>query len=454
MSGLVRNSVFYLLVTFVLCFASDQCFGQEPAWWTKQKKDCGLPSNLAYNSWDGSCPAQSQNTGGTTDNGEAERQRQQRIEEERQRQEAEQKRLEAAKEAKRIADQKVFEKSRDEAAGTLKGSSGSSTVKTDADDGLKGSRTDDGPKAGMPDTKSELRESEYFYTLQTRKFEPLNDGGHPIDSPEAKLQLGYHGIVGGTSWTFGFKRPPKNCSETCRKRFKADLQEQLELYCSNLGGKKPAQEARRLQCIKDGLPFMADDYDFAVSMASSHSFFDDLFSRVLFDSASLGKFTQEHKEVFANLTGRQFDTLDCHSNGAMICLAALESPDVKTTAKVVRLFGPQITPEAAEHWKKLAKKGVKIEIYINNGDPVPSLAWQQPVPKTAIPKALTTVWFANPVTGTATLAKALFNTYLDSKNQHMDATLRSYGFNVTRLPCLDSTNLNCHSMQAYESKMK
>jgi len=27
----------------------------EPAWWTAQKKSCGLPANLAYNSWDGKC---------------------------------------------------------------------------------------------------------------------------------------------------------------------------------------------------------------------------------------------------------------------------------------------------------------------------------------------------------------------------------------------------------------
>src|SRR5579885_3818811 len=27
----------------------------EPAWWTAQKRSCGLPASLAYNSWDGKC---------------------------------------------------------------------------------------------------------------------------------------------------------------------------------------------------------------------------------------------------------------------------------------------------------------------------------------------------------------------------------------------------------------
>ncbi|HZQ75039.1 MAG TPA: hypothetical protein VFB08_19155 [Burkholderiales bacterium] len=31
----------------------------EPAWWTAQKRSCGLPANLVYNSWDGKCASAS-----------------------------------------------------------------------------------------------------------------------------------------------------------------------------------------------------------------------------------------------------------------------------------------------------------------------------------------------------------------------------------------------------------
>ncbi|MBK8303481.1 MAG: hypothetical protein IPK98_08840 [Chloracidobacterium sp.] len=53
MYGHIRYAAFLIVVTFAFCVLAPQCPGQEPAWWTKQKKDCGLPSNLAYNSWDG-----------------------------------------------------------------------------------------------------------------------------------------------------------------------------------------------------------------------------------------------------------------------------------------------------------------------------------------------------------------------------------------------------------------
>lgn len=142
MYGPIRYAAFLIVVTFVFCTAAPQCFGQEPAWWTKQKKDCGLPANLAYNSWDGRCPSQSQNMGGTTDNGEAERQRKQQIESERQRQETEKKRLADEAKAKKDADerQKAFEKTRDEALKTLKGSGSPTDLRGDAkNDGLRGS---------------------------------------------------------------------------------------------------------------------------------------------------------------------------------------------------------------------------------------------------------------------------------------------------------------------------
>ncbi|MGB2751832.1 MAG: hypothetical protein WBC19_07215 [Pyrinomonadaceae bacterium] len=439
MYGHIRYAAFLIVVTFAFCVLAPQCPGQEPAWWTKQKKDCGLPSNLAYNSWDGSCPAQSQNTGGTTDNGEAGRQRQQRIEEERQRQEAEQKRLEAAKEAKRIADQKVFEKNRDEAAGTLRGSGGNPTIKTTTENGLRGSTANTGIRTGSSGT-TPFRESEKFYALQLRKYEALDDGGNPLD-PAIPPLIG-RGLVGGMTWTFGFKRPPANCQGVCMERFKADVKRQLALYCS--------KEKDPELCVKEP-PFTADLYDMVISMASTHSAVEDLALRVIWDGSAYGEFSRQHKEIFVGLKDRHFDTLDCHSNGAMLCLAALRSGE--TTAKTVRLFGPQINPAAAALWAELVKKGVRVEIYINNGDPVPAAAWKQPTKRSAVTLGAESAWFTNPMSGPIVLADILINTFRDSKAQVLDKPLERYGFFVTRFNCSEVPTLidfHCHSMREYE----
>ena len=142
----------------------------------------------------------------------------------------------------------------------------------------------------------------------------------------------------------------------------------------------------------------------------------------------------------------------------MLCLAALRSGD--TQAKEVRLFGPQLNPEAAKHWQEYAAKtGASVKIYINSGDPVPALSWKQPIPQTAIEKAVSAAWLSNPITGAATLGDALFNAYFDSKTGVMDATLKSYGFEVVRshlkdLHCKDIPSAACHSMKLYEQVVK
>lgn len=110
----------------------------------------------------------------------------------------------------------------------------------------------------------------------------------------------------------------------------------------------------------------------------------------------------------------------------MLCLAALRSG--KTTAKVVCLFGPQINPAAAERWKALEAKGVKIEIYINIGDPVPSFAWKFPIPQDRTPKRFTTAWIANTASLAAAIPDALFNSLWDIPADVMDTALKTYGF--------------------------
>src|SRR5260370_25116956 len=77
---------------------------------------------------------------------------------------------------------------------------------------------------------------------------------------------------------------------------------------------------------------------------------------------------------YAALTGRSFHELACHSNGAMICLAALRNADVKADNAV--LYGPQITQKSLEQWDGLVRSGqVKsVTLVINSGDVVPPLS--------------------------------------------------------------------------------
>jgi hypothetical protein len=293
----------------------------------------------------------------------------------------------------------------------------------------------------LSNKKATYTESKFFYALQASTLTPMKDGGHPIDTLESP-SVGLHGLVGGTTWTFGFQWPHKKCDTKCMKDIERNLiTNQLALFCSSQSDLK-----------KCTLPFTKESYDLVVSMGSAHTAIQDLAIRVAWDGALFGEFSRQNKEIFASLKGRQFDTLDCHSNGAMLCLAALRSGD--TTAKTVRLFGPQINPQAAALWRDWAHEtGANIEIYINNGDPVPAISWKQPTPQTTVGKAFTAAWIVHPVVGIATIADALTYTWIDRKSAPMDNVLRDYGFKVTRLypkRCDSIHIIDCHSMLLYE----
>lgn len=166
MVAIQKHGLWIMILVFVslAVFANTpSVFGQEPAWWTKQKKDCGLPSSLAYNSWDGKCPAKDpgNNPGNNSDNGEADRIAREKAERDRVAREAEEARL---AEQKRIADdarakkdaadrQKAFERTRDETLMTLRGSGSDTTLRgvDPNDSGLRGSGSQDtGLKGSLP----------------------------------------------------------------------------------------------------------------------------------------------------------------------------------------------------------------------------------------------------------------------------------------------------------------
>lgn len=295
------------------------------------------------------------------------------------------------------------------------------------------------------------KESDYVFAAQAQTLTPMNRGGHRIDAP-GLAPPGLHGLVGGTTWTFGYRWPRGACDLRCTEQLEISLGQQLSLFCSSQPDPK--------KCVAAGLPFTKESYDLVVSMASSHSAIEDLATRAVWDGVEFGEFSRRNKEIFASLEGREFATLDCHSNGAMLCLAALRSG--ATTAKEIRLFGPQINSKAAALWSDYAaKSGAKVTIYINNGDPVAASSWGLPAPTTVAAKLATAVWLTNPQTSPPVLAKVLFDVWLDSKTAIMDGRLKKHGFQVTRFfgtdgdqrGCKGTPNIDCHSMLLYEKNV-
>ena len=130
---------------------------------------------------------------------------------------------------------------------------------------------------------------------------------------------------------------------------------------------------------RDGKPPAAyldtRDYDFLIGIASSHDNLRDLRNRVIADNMSAGRYSLEAQVLYGKIKGRSFDVLDCHSNGAMVCLAALYHRDA--SARHVRLFGPQISAEALAMWDQLVRSGQvgSIEVYIAERDPIPTASY-------------------------------------------------------------------------------
>ena len=190
-----------------------------------------------------------------------------------------------------------------------------------------------------------------------------------------------NGVVQGTSWIAGLNRPKLN--EKLRPEAERRLYDQLRLAgklrkedVENVESKRRAgnvNEATEAQTAALKRVFNPNGYDFMIGVAARHETFIDLLERVATgDEFTNGAFSASTQPLYASLKGRSFQLLNCHSNGAMVCLAALtgDCPDVK--AVDVRLFGPQITPSSVGKWQHLLDAGRvrSVAIYINKGDPI------------------------------------------------------------------------------------
>lgn len=165
-----------------------------------------------------------------------------------------------------------------------------------------------------------------------------------------------NGLVGGTAWVLNYDVPPGASRETAdrqREELKRQAEEQGKTYDAAID---------------------TAHYNFAIGIAASTNIAFDLVRRVSLDQLSRGQYTADVQKGYDALRGRQFGELGCHSNGAMICLAALQNGDV-LAGKVV-LFGPQLTAESVRMWSRMVESGQvsSVEFVINANDPVPALS--------------------------------------------------------------------------------
>lgn len=126
-------------------------------------------------------------------------------------------------------------------------------------------------------------------------------------------------------------------------------------------------------------PLDPKDRDLVVGLASTHHAVWDLINRVVGwgpfgDQSSAGAFTARSRPLYAALRNITTVDLQCHSNGAMVCLRAVAQGDITSSngRLEVHLLGPQITPAAADEWRQLlqARYISGLHIHLLENDPV------------------------------------------------------------------------------------
>ncbi len=237
-----------------------------------------------------------------------------------------------------------------------------------------------------------------------------------------------NGLVGGTGWIVGYNVP--NATPALIAKAKAMLAQQERLANLSRGDPETAHP------YSDAIDFQ--HYNFVIGIAADTDFGWDLVKRVIsHDEFTEGRYSIENMPGYASLRGRSFNDLACHSNGAMVCLAALEKKDVK--AENVVLYGPQITQEALEQWDGLVRSGqVKsVTVVINSGDPVPplSLGFEDYVHSQG--QVLRQTYATKPLLMTGGLTSAI--------NQTAPRLL----VHVYDCPLELTDPLHCHSMETY-----
>jgi hypothetical protein len=225
-----------------------------------------------------------------------------------------------------------------------------------------------------------------------------------------------NGMIGGTRWITGYN--VQSADPALVKRAHEMMAQQM-----HLAGLQYA----------DGVDF--EHYNFVLGIAASTDVMTDLARRVLLDEYSGGGFSADGQALYNSLSGRAFGDLACHSNGAMVCLAALSRGDI--TAEHVTLFGPQITVDALKGWDRLVREGkVKsVQLIYNSGDPVAPVSM-------AIGGGMTGA-------GVGMMALALF------KPAVLTEVIREVAPSISTrtLACARGVDLHCHGMDVYHQSL-
>jgi hypothetical protein len=134
----------------------------------------------------------------------------------------------------------------------------------------------------------------------------------------------------------------------------------------------------------------------------------------------------------------------------MTCLVALELGD--TQAKVVRLFGPQITPESLRHWQQLLdrKKIDRVQMFVNEGDPVPAMSY---LASLLIDWTVLALSPSHSPLSPYPLSEVLANKAYFKGALNKDIAEHAASIEVKMLPCKSRRyffDLACHEMMLYQ----
>ncbi len=264
-------------------------------------------------------------------------------------------------------------------------------------------------------SRTQLQEEMKAHIARTNAFN-ASIAASPAAGPARQYTFAGNGLIAGTTWTAYASRKPGEPEERMCNVIKQQSKLAGSAYDEGVDCKR---------------------YEFVLGMAISVDAFTDLKNRVAFDDLTNGQFSAKEQGLYEKLRGKAFGELACHSNGAMICLAALENKDI--TADRVVLYGPQVTRESLEMWDDLVRRGQikEVKVYLNQNDVVPgvSIAYAD--------------YKKNQVVSMAADA-ALFN--VDSLKRTINEI--SPRLEVQTFPCeRDRTSMECHSMAMYRAKL-
>lgn len=334
-------SIFLLLfLGYSICVCA-----QEPAWWTKQKKDCGLSSSLAYNTWvaqgmpcnvakpSGNSPS----TNSSSDESEALR-----------------KKEEADKKAKEEADKKAKaeaeakKKTEEENKKALERMKGSSSK----DFGIKTAATDNGGLKGEPASNFGLK------SIGQKENE------------EKQIKETILKTIQGDS--IYYKSQLRRIMSEVDKIFVPAPPKPRIIHEGIILGLFNTQEINAVKHVRS--PFTGKEYKDDEFFATSDEVTAWELLRGVVDNSYLGEYTlntEWGKKLVTKLEGTHFDRLIAHSNGATVSEALIRK-GIITVDELNIVGGDRSLINYFGYNELIASGKVKrVVVWLNPGDLIP-----------------------------------------------------------------------------------